>query len=99
MNQEETATVNGIGSDNGVAPEESARYLNFSQALDQLKLGSKISRGGWNGAGQFIQLQVPDDYSKMTLPYIYITTVLGSRVPWVASQTDIMATDWVVLLD
>jgi hypothetical protein len=30
----------------------------------------------------------------MTLPYIFIHTVQGDRVPWLASQTDILATDW-----
>jgi hypothetical protein len=30
----------------------------------------------------------------MTLPYIYITTVKGERVPWLASQTDMLADDW-----
>jgi len=98
MNYEETDTGNGIGSDNGGAPEESAKYLSFSQALDGLKLGSMASRVGWNGTGQFLQLQVPDAHSKMTLPYIFITTVQGDRVPWVASQTDILANDWVFVL-
>jgi len=31
----------------------------------------------------------------MTLPYIYITTVQGDLVPWLASQTDLLAADWV----
>lgn len=30
----------------------------------------------------------------MTQPYIYMTTEQGDLVPWVASQTDILATDW-----
>lgn len=48
--------------------------MNFSQALDALKLGSKVARSGWNGKGIFIELQVPDAHSKMTHPYIYIDT-------------------------
>ena len=47
-------------------------------------------------------LQVPDEHSKMTLPYIYIEYPVGhpaypagSRVPWLASQTDILAEDWI----
>ncbi len=55
------------------------------------------SRRGWNGPGQFIELQAPDEHSKMTLPYIYITTVKGDRVPWLASQTDLLAQDWYIV--
>jgi hypothetical protein len=44
----------------------------------------------------FIKLQVPDDHSKMGLPYIFIKTVQGARVPWVASHTDLLADDWIV---
>ena len=31
---------------------------------------------------------VPDDKSKMTLPYIYMKTAQDDLVPWLASQTD-----------
>lgn len=66
----------------------------FSWALLQLKEGKKMTREGWNGPGQFIQMQSPTDLSKMTLPYLYITTVTGDLVPWVASITDLLAEDW-----
>jgi len=63
-------------------------------AIKQMWDGNKVQRRGWNGPGQYLELQVPDEHSKMTLPYIYITTVQGDLVPWLASQTDILATDW-----
>lgn len=66
----------------------------FSGALGFLKVGHRIARLGWNGKGQFLELQKPDEDSKMTLPYIYITTVDGNRVPWLASQTDLLTEDW-----
>ena len=68
--------------------------FNFGWALLDLKEGHKVARRGWNGPGQFLTLQVPDQNSKMTLPYIYITTVQGDRVPWLASQTDLLSNDW-----
>ena len=68
--------------------------MNIGQAITALREGRKVTREGWNGAGQFIELQRPDEHSKMTLPYLYITTVTGGRVPWLASQTDILADDW-----
>ena len=69
--------------------------MNISEAIELMRAGQKVARIGWNGAGQFLELQMPDDHSKMTLPYIFINTVTGDRVPWLASQTDILATDWV----
>lgn len=70
--------------------------MDFGQALTQLRAGEKIAREGWNGKGMFLDLQVPDANSKMTLPYIYMCTVQGDLVPWLASQTDMLAYDWVV---
>ena len=71
--------------------------MNFSQALDFIKQGAKLSRAGWNGASQYLELQTPDENSKMTQPYIYIRTVQDDLVPWLASQGDLMAEDWVVV--
>jgi hypothetical protein len=70
--------------------------VSFGEALTILKRGGSVSRTGWNGKGQFLTLQVPDEHSKMTRPYIFITTVQGDRVPWLASQTDMLAEDWFV---
>lgn len=80
-----------------------APRLSFSYALDWLKAGRRVSRRGWNGNGIFLELQTPDANSKMSAPYIFIdTTGLRTdnpaaprvRVPWVASQTDLLADDW-----
>ena len=80
--------------------------MNFGKAIEKLKNGSKVARSGWNGKGIFIELQVPDKNSKMTSPYIYINTTglqtenklaPKSLVPWLASQTDMLAEDWVVV--
>lgn len=68
--------------------------LSFSKALNILKSGRKVSREGWNGKGQYIEMQNPDINSKMTEPYLYIKTVDGGLVPWLASQTDLLADDW-----
>jgi hypothetical protein len=68
--------------------------MKIGSAIEAMRDGERVARSGWNGANQFLELQVPDEHSKMTLPYIFITTVTGDRVPWLASQTDILATDW-----
>lgn len=80
-----------------------AKTHDFGWALSKLRCGWPVRRRGWNGKGIFIKLQVPDEHSKMTSPYIYIdTTGLRSNnpdaprscVPWLASQTDMLAEDW-----
>lgn len=63
-------------------------------AVKQMHNGAKVARAGWNGKGMWLALQVPDANSKMTLPYIYMSTAQGGLVPWLASQTDILAVDW-----
>lgn len=70
--------------------------MDIGQAIEVMRVGGSVTREGWNGPGQHLEMQVPDEHSKMTLPYIFITTVQGDRVPWLASQTDLLATDWVV---
>ena len=77
--------------------------MDFGFTIRRLKAGGRMARKGWNGKGIFIELQVPDAHSKMTHPYIYINTTglqtdnpdaPKSLVPWLASQTDMLADDW-----
>lgn len=78
--------------------------MQIGDMISALKEGKKTARSGWNGKNMWLNLQVPDEHSKMTLPYIYIEYPQGhpayqngSRVPWLASQTDILAEDWVIV--
>jgi hypothetical protein len=80
--------------------------LTFGMAIEAMKDGFHLARRGWNGKGIFVELQVPDAHSKMTHPYIFIdTTGLQTdnpdapkdRVPWLASQTDMLANDWCIV--
>lgn len=81
-------------------PAQNADGFGFGIALDILKKGGKVRRTGWNGRGMWVEMQHPDAHSKMTLPYLYLNypdsapNTPGARVPWLASQTDILATDW-----
>lgn len=72
-------------------------HHSFGTAIRALKDGQRATRVGWNGRGMHIELQVPDKGSKMSRPYIFMKTVDGDLVPWVASQSDILADDWAVL--
>lgn len=83
--------------------------MDFSQALIELKLGRQVRRAGWNGKGMFLYLvqgstfevnrpplsdMFPAGTSMNYRPHIDMSTVDGSCVPWVASQTDILENDW-----
>lgn len=86
--------------------------MNFGQALELIKVGSKVARKGWNGKGMFIFLVQGSSftvnrppllgiYPEGTLinycPHIDMRTADSSIVPWLASQTDVLAEDWEVL--
>lgn len=78
-------------------PAQNIDGFGFGIALDILKKGGKVRRTGWNGKGMWLGLQQPHVGSEMTLPYIYMLTADGKYVPWLASQTDMLSTDWGVL--
>lgn len=42
--------------------------MNFSQALESLNNGSKVSRSGWNGKSQFVYKTVGNTVSKDFIP-------------------------------
>lgn len=67
----------------------------FGWAIRLLKEGGKVARKGWNGKGMWIGLRRPNaGWSEATLPYIYMKTADHHVVPWLASQTDMLAEDW-----
>ena len=81
--------------------------MTFGLAIEAMKNGHKVARKGWNGKGIFIKIQTPDTSSKMTHPYIFIDTTglqtdnpdaPKNMVPWLASQTDMLSEDWVMLV-
>lgn len=85
------------------------RRTDFSEALEVLKLGYRVRRAGWNGKGMFIFL-VPGSTFKVNRPpllgiyeegteisyhpHVDMKTAQGDVVPWVCSQTDMLADDW-----
>lgn len=84
----------------------------FSEALKQLKMGRKVARSGWNGKNMFLFL-VPGStfqvnrppllgiYPEGTVinyrPHIDMRTANGEIVPWLASQSDLIEEDWIIL--
>lgn len=86
--------------------------MNFSQALDEIKAGKKVSRSGWNGKNMFVFL-VPGSRFKVNRPpllgiypegteidyhaHVDMRTATGQIVPWLVSQTDLLADDWGII--
>lgn len=83
--------------------------MDFSAALLALKAGKRVARAGWNGKGMFIFL-VPGSVFQVSRPpllgiypegttvryhaHVDMKTADGMVVPWLASQTDLLAEDW-----
>jgi hypothetical protein len=87
--------------------------MGFDFAIRALKNGKRVARNGWNGKGMWLYLvpgstfQVsegrplaahsPVGESVNYRPHIDMKTADGSHVPWVASQTDMLSNDWVLV--
>ena len=77
--------------------------MNFSQALIELRNGKKVCRSGWNGKGMFLFL-IPSGWEFTcdidgvddlpTEPFICMKTAQDTVIPWLASQADLLARDW-----
>jgi hypothetical protein len=78
--------------------------MTFGQALESLKAGQKVARKGWNGKGQWL-FMIPASHWETTRglellngrPWIGIKTVDDCFMPWVASQSDMLVTDWEIV--
>ncbi len=75
------------------------RLKDFGWALAQLRERKCVRRVGWNRTGMWLGLHRPGDKEKMERPYIYIDPGKDMRIPWVASQVDMLAEDWVLVED
>lgn len=83
--------------------------LDFGAALAALASGRRVSRSGWNGKGMFLfqiaggswdfECDVAGVDGLRTLPFICMKTADAGLVPWLASQSDVLAKDYVVLGD
>lgn len=83
--------------------------LSFGNAIEALKEGKKVARAGWNGKGMFLYYVPENSYPAQTeaarqtfgnmVPYgayIAMKTAQNNVVPWLASQTDVLAEDWCI---
>lgn len=78
------------------------RNRTFAEVIGYLRFDDCLAyRGGWNGVqldgddSMYIALETTEDNS--VLPYFSLTTPQGTQVPWLATSTDILADDWVIV--
>jgi hypothetical protein len=94
----------------GVRRTVKGECMNFGDAITLLKQGKRVARTGWNGKGMW--LRYVDLYSDKEfkvreidpcvgtwLPFIVMKTADNKLVPWFASQTDVLANDWILVDD
>lgn len=86
--------------------------LGIGEAVKLMKEGAKVARLGWNGKDMFLFLvpgstftvnraprvpRWPSGTEINYLPHVDMKTADGKIVPWLASQTDLLAEDWVIV--
>ena len=86
--------------------------MSFGLAVEAVKKGHKVARAGWNGKGMFLflvagsQIKVNRAPLLGTFPegteinyhaHIDMKTADNKVVPWLASQTDVLADDWLIV--
>lgn len=83
--------------------------MNFGKALELLKEGKKVARAGWNGKHQYIELATCVSYKnpqgeiinvnheQMGNKAIAFVGTSGVQLGWLASQSDMLSEDWVLV--
>ena len=86
--------------------------MNFGQAIEHLKNGQKVARSGWNGKDMLLFLVPGSTFKVNRAPllgiyeegteveyhaHIDMKTAQGYVVPWLASQSDMLSDDWVLV--
>lgn len=89
-------------------PEES---MTFGEAIECMKVGMKVSRAGWNGKNQYIELAsnisyvnsacdtVNAEHQDIGNKAVAFIGTRGVQLGWLASQSDMLAEDWYVVDD
>ncbi len=78
-------------------------------AVKEMQNGERVARKGWNGKGMFLFLVPASRFKVNRAPllgiypegteinyhaHVDMKTATGDVVPWLCSQTDLLATDW-----
>jgi len=84
--------------------------MDIGEAVDHLRVGNFVRREGWNGKGMYLFFrpghlatdQILDPLNNVVEEVtmedvVYMRTAQGMMVPWLCSQTDLLAQDWEVV--
>ena len=82
--------------------------IDFGDAIRALKAGKKVARDGWNGKGQYLSLGDEFTYKDLSGVHdavhqtsgrkaIVFHGTIGEQVGWLASQSDMLSEDWVIV--
>jgi len=86
--------------------------MKYGEAYEEMKNGKLVAREGWNGKNMFLYY-VPsskfivnrepllsifgEGYEMEYHSHVDMKTAQGYCVPWLASQVDLAADDWVIV--
>lgn len=73
----------------------SRQDLKFEEAMYLLRCGLKVKRANWKNV-LYIQVQKPDENSKMKRAYLFCVPIDQQAVPFSISNGDLFAQDWQV---
>lgn len=75
--------------------------MDIGMAVHHLRRHARVRRAGWNGKGMWLGLMAPiyvteseDGVSRAFEPFVFMKTADDKLVPWLCSQTDLLASDW-----
>ena len=81
--------------------------MTFGFAIEAMKKGKKVARKGWNGTGMYlfkspkVGCQMHKQYTGKDIndlqEFIVMKAADDTLVPWLASQTDVLAEDWMII--
>ena len=83
--------------------------INFGLAIEAAKQGKKISRKGWNGRGQYVELAsnisykntgneiINAEHKAIGNAALAFVGTSGVQLGWLASQADMLADDWYIV--
>lgn len=83
--------------------------MSFGLAIEAAKKGHRISRAGWNGKGQYVEIAAgisyvgPDgeivnaEHDAIGNRALAFVGTSGVQMGWLASQADMLADDWTIV--
>lgn len=87
--------------------------MNFGLAIEAMRTGARVARVEWSSRGMWLKLVPAHSwcctasgffdsmdaapYAYDTLPWVGMKTADNGFVPWLASQTDMLAYDWYIV--